>query len=215
MLARTWSAARSARIVVSFWRPASARRWPPARADPRRPRRPNILFAFSDDQSYPHASILGDPVVKTPAFDRVAREGVLFTHSFTACPSCTPSRMSVIKGRHMWQTGLGGVLYGTIDPRYTLFTHALEDAGYHLGYTGKGIAPGDPAAGGVTRPPLGRRIQQPSRPTIRPRASIRATTPRTSRRFSPIAKTGSRSFSGSAARSRIATTIRALAAARG
>ena len=122
---------------------------------PEAPKRPNILFAFSDDQSYPHASILGDPVVKTPAFDRVAREGVLFTHSFTACPSCTPSRMSVIKGRHMWQTGLGGVLYGTIDPRYPLFTHALEDAGYHLGYTGKGIAPGDPAAGGVTRPPLG------------------------------------------------------------
>ena len=74
------------------------------------PQRPNILFAYSDDQSYPHAGILGDPVVKTPAFDRVAREGVLFTHSFTACPSCTPSRMSVIKGRHMWQTGLGGVL---------------------------------------------------------------------------------------------------------
>ena len=47
--------------------------------------RPNILFAISDDQSYPHASILGDPVVKTPAFDRVAREGVLFTHSYTAC----------------------------------------------------------------------------------------------------------------------------------
>ncbi len=122
---------------------------------PEAPRRPNILFAFSDDQSYPHAGILGDRVVKTPAFDRVAREGVLFTHSFTACPSCTPSRMSVIKGRHMWQTGLGGVLYGTIDPRYPLFTHLLEDAGYHVGYTGKGIAPGDPTAGGVTRPALG------------------------------------------------------------
>ncbi len=33
--------------------------------------RPNILFAISDDQSYPHAGILGDPVAKTPAFDRV------------------------------------------------------------------------------------------------------------------------------------------------
>ena len=122
---------------------------------PAPPKRPNILFAFSDDQSYPHASILGDPVVKTPAFDRVAREGVLFTHSFTACPSCTPARASVLTGRQMWQTGEGGVLYGTLDPRYPLFTHLLEDAGYHVGFTGKGFAPGDWKAGGVKRPPLG------------------------------------------------------------
>ena len=46
--------------------------------------RPNILFAFADDQSWPHAGALGDEVVRTPAFDRVAREGVLFTHSFSA-----------------------------------------------------------------------------------------------------------------------------------
>lgn len=45
--------------------------------------RPNILFAISDDQSYPHTSILGDPVVKTPALDRVAREGILFTQNST------------------------------------------------------------------------------------------------------------------------------------
>ena len=125
-------------------------------APPEAPTRPNILFAFSDDQSYWHTGVNGDPVVETHAFDRVAREGVLFRHSFTTCPSCTPSRMSVIKGRHMWQTGLGGVLYGTIDPRYPLFTHLLEDSGYHVGYSGKGVAPGDPAAGGVTRPPLGK-----------------------------------------------------------
>ena len=119
------------------------------------PKRPNILFAFSDDQSYPHASILGDPVVKTPTFDRVAREGVLFTHSFTACPSCTPSRASVLTGRQMWQTGEGGVLNGTLDPRYPLFTHLLQDAGYHVGFTGKGFWPGDWKAGGLTRPPIG------------------------------------------------------------
>ena len=36
--------------------------------------RPNILIAIADDQSYPHTSAYGDPVIKTPAFDRVARE---------------------------------------------------------------------------------------------------------------------------------------------
>jgi len=40
---------------------------------PRRP--PNILFCIADDWSWPHASIAGDKVVKTPTFDRVARKG--------------------------------------------------------------------------------------------------------------------------------------------
>jgi N-sulfoglucosamine sulfohydrolase len=41
--------------------------------------RPNILFCISDDQSYSHTGANGDPVVKTPAFDRIAREGLRFT----------------------------------------------------------------------------------------------------------------------------------------
>ena len=40
--------------------------------------RPNILIAIADDQSYPHASAYGDPAIRTPGFDRVARNGVLF-----------------------------------------------------------------------------------------------------------------------------------------
>ena len=39
--------------------------------------RPNILLCISDDQSYAHAGANGDRLVKTPAFDRVAEEGVL------------------------------------------------------------------------------------------------------------------------------------------
>ncbi len=118
-------------------------------------RRPNILFAISDDQSYPHTSILGDPVVKTPAFDRIAREGVLFSHSFAACPSCTPSRSSILTGRQIWQVGEAGVLFGTLHPEHALFTHLLEDAGYHVGFVGKPWAPGDWRAGGLKRHPNG------------------------------------------------------------
>ena len=43
--------------------------------------RPNILFCISDDQSYAHTGANGDPVVQTPAFDRIAREGLRFTHA--------------------------------------------------------------------------------------------------------------------------------------
>ncbi|MDE0626906.1 MAG: hypothetical protein OXH99_10955 [Bryobacterales bacterium] len=43
---------------------------------------PNILFAISDVQSFAHAGASGDPVVRTPAFDHVASEGVRFSHAF-------------------------------------------------------------------------------------------------------------------------------------
>ena len=44
--------------------------------------RPNILFCISDDQSWPHASAYGFKAVNTPAFDRIAREGILFNNAF-------------------------------------------------------------------------------------------------------------------------------------
>jgi len=119
-------------------------------------RRPNLLFVIADDQSWLHAGAYGDRLVRTPAFDRIASEGVLFTHSFSASPSCTPSRSSVLTGRHQWQTGEGGVLYGTLPKQIPLFPHLLADAGYFTGFTGKGWGPGDWQAGGLARHPIGR-----------------------------------------------------------
>ena len=57
--------------------------------EPNKSKAPNVLLVISDDQSWLHTSITGDKVVKTPAFDRVAEEGILFTNAFSACPcSC-------------------------------------------------------------------------------------------------------------------------------
>ena len=55
----------------------------------------------------------------------------------------------------MWQLGQGGVLFGTLEPRFPLVTHLLEDAGYYVGYVGKPWAPGDWQAGGLSRHPNG------------------------------------------------------------
>jgi N-sulfoglucosamine sulfohydrolase len=123
-------------------------------------RRPNILFAIADDQSWAHTSINGCAYVKTPAFDRVAREGVRFNHAYCASPSCTPSRSSVLTGRQIWQIGEGGVLYGTLEKAYPPFSHVLMDAGYFTGWTGKGWGPGDWEAGGLRRHPIGREFNQ-------------------------------------------------------
>ena len=119
--------------------------------------RPNILFAIADDRSWDGAFRYGGKsVLNTPAIDRVMAEGVTFEHSFCASPSCTPSRSCVLTGRQMWQVEEGGTLYGSMPPKYPVFTHLLEDAGYDVGCTAKTWGPGNWKAMGQTRPPAGR-----------------------------------------------------------
>ena len=112
--------------------------------------RPNILFCLSDDQSWPHASAYGEPVVQTPVFDRVAREGALFQHAYCAAPSCTPSRSAILTGQDIWRLGEGGQLFGTLRASDPVYTDLLAENGYHVGYSDKGWAPGSINAGGRT-----------------------------------------------------------------
>ena len=118
-------------------------------------RRPNILLAISDDQSWVHAGAYGNNNVKTPAFDRVAREGVLFTHAFCSAPSCTPSRAALLTGQDFWRLEQGANLMGTLPKKFDVYPDLLEAAGYFVGYTGKGWSPGNLRAGGRTRNPAG------------------------------------------------------------
>lgn len=66
-------------------------------------KRPNILFAISDDQSFLHTGFAGCKTVETPAFDRVAREGILFTNCYAGSPGCAPSRSALVTGKYNWQ----------------------------------------------------------------------------------------------------------------
>ncbi len=107
--------------------------------------RPNILIAIADDQSYPHTSAYGDPVIKTPAFDRVARSGVLFRNAFTPAPGCSPMRAAFLTGREIWQIREAGTHASTFPRDLPVFTEQLASAGYHVGMTGKGWSPGNAA----------------------------------------------------------------------
>ena len=119
------------------------------------PSPPNILVIIADDWSHPHAGVYGDRVVKTPTFDRIAREGVLFRNAFAASPSCTPSRASLLTGRAVHQLEEGGNLWGSLPAKFTVFPDLLEAAGYTVGFTRKGWGPGDVKAAGRTRNPAG------------------------------------------------------------
>jgi uncharacterized sulfatase len=105
--------------------------------------RPNILIAISDDQSWLHASAYGSKMVQTPSFDRVAREGILFTQAFCPSPGCSPSRAAFLTGLNTWQIEHAGTHASYFDAKYVTFPDALSAAGYFVGHCGKGWGPGD------------------------------------------------------------------------
>lgn len=113
-------------------------------------KRPNILFCIADDWGWPHAGIYGDPVVKTPTFDKLAKEGVLFEHAYVSSPSCTPSRSAILTGQYHWRLGEAANLWSALDVNIPVYPLLLEEAGYHVGYWRKCWGPGDIKAGGYT-----------------------------------------------------------------
>jgi len=122
--------------------------------------RPNVLLAISDDQSFAHTSATGCRAVRTPAFDRVASEGVLFRNAFGASPGCSPCRASLLTGRHTWQIEQAGTHASSFPTDYVVYPDLLEQAGYWIGCTGKGWGPGDWAVSGRTRNPAGPAFNQ-------------------------------------------------------
>lgn len=105
--------------------------------------RPNILFCIADDWGCPHAGAYGDPVVQTPAFDRLAAEGVLFENAFVTAPSCTPCRNSILTGQYHWRLEHGGNLWSTLHPKYPVYPELLEGSGYFIGHWRKAWGPGN------------------------------------------------------------------------
>ncbi len=118
--------------------------------------RPNVLIAISDDQSYPHASAYGDPVVQTPAFDRVAREGLLFRNAFSPAPGCSPMRAALLTGQYIWQLREAGTHASSFPRDLACFPGKLAEAGYAVGYTGKPWGPGNYRISGWEENPAGR-----------------------------------------------------------
>ena len=119
-------------------------------------RPPNILFIIFDDwNGSTHAGAYGCDWVKTPNFDRVAREGVLFKNAFTSNPKCSPCRASILTGRNTWQLEEAVCHNGIFPPKFAVYPDLLEKAGYTVGLTGKGWGPGNFKLEGRTRNPAG------------------------------------------------------------
>lgn len=107
------------------------------------PASPNILFIIFDDWGWRDAGAYGSTWVKTPHFDRIAREGVLFMNAFTSNPKCSPCRATILTGRNSWQLREAVSHNGYFPDGFEVYPDLLERAGYEIGLTGKGWGPGD------------------------------------------------------------------------
>ena len=117
--------------------------------------RPNILILMSDNHSSEHVGSYGDPVVRTPNIDQVAEQGVSFANAFASAPSCTPARASMLTGQDIWRLEEGANLHGILPGKFEVYPDLLEDAGYLVGYEGKGWGPGNWKDAGRSRNPAG------------------------------------------------------------
>src|SRR6185437_16982076 len=122
--------------------------------------RPNILFIIFDDWGHRDAGAYGSTWVKTPNFDRIAREGIRFDNCFTSNPKCSPCRASILTGRNTWQLEEACCHHGIFPSKFAVYPDLLEKDGYTVGLTGKGWGPGDFAAGGFKRNPAGPNFDQ-------------------------------------------------------
>ena len=98
--------------------------------------RPNILFLMADQFRGDCIGAEGNAAIRTPNFDRIAREGALFRHAYTCLPSCTPVRATLLTGWAPWRHGMLG--YGVVAERYANEKpRMLRDAGYYTAGFGK------------------------------------------------------------------------------
>lgn len=98
--------------------------------------KPNIVLVMADDQGWGDMAYNGHPVVKTPNFDKLAAAGLRFDRFYAAAPVCSPTRGSVMTGRH--PNRFGCFQWGhTLRPQEITIARALKSAGYRTGHFGK------------------------------------------------------------------------------
>ncbi len=99
--------------------------------------RPNIILIQADDLGYGDLSAYGQAQFQTPGLDRLAREGIRFTHYYAGSTVCAPSRGALMTGLHTghaWIRGNGEIPLRDQDVTVAML---LRDAGYRTAVIGK------------------------------------------------------------------------------
>ena len=98
--------------------------------------KPNIILCMADDQGWGDVAYRGHPVLRTPVLNEMARTGLLLERFYAAAPVCSPTRGSVLTGRHPNRYGCFSWGY-TIRPQEVTIAEAVKTAGYTTGHFGK------------------------------------------------------------------------------
>jgi arylsulfatase len=106
--------------------------------------RPNILFLMSDEHRHDALGCAGNAAIETPNLDRVAGQGVNFTHTYCQGPLCQPSRASIITGQYVHRHGQTWNGF-SMRPEWPTLMKQLQTAGYQTAMIGKAHFSGDGA----------------------------------------------------------------------
>lgn len=103
-----------------------------------RGKRPNIILLVTDDQGYGDVSAHGNPVLRTPAIDRLFLESFRFV-DFHVSPTCSPTRSALFSGRHEFKNGVTHTILERerLAPQTITLAQVLKEAGYATGIFGK------------------------------------------------------------------------------
>lgn len=119
---------------------------------------PNFLILMADNQSWNHVGCYGDPILRTPNIDKLAKDGIRFTNAYCSAPSCAPARASMLTGQDIWRLGEAANLWSSFPKKLVTYTNILQRSGFLVGYEGKGWGPGDYVAGGLDHNPAGHKF---------------------------------------------------------
>jgi arylsulfatase A-like enzyme len=140
--------------------PAAAALRATARADEDSPARPNVVFFLVDDMGWRDLACYGSTFFETPNIDRLAAQGMRFTDGYAACPVCSPTRASIVTGKHPARLHLTNFLVGRrwpkdapiappdwqtfLPPSEVSIAERLKTAGYTTAHIGKWHLGGKP-----------------------------------------------------------------------
>lgn len=99
--------------------------------------RPNILIIVSDDHAYQTIGAYGSRFMKTPAIDRIAKEGVVFNNAYVTNSICGPSRAVILTGKYSHKNGFKDNENSHFDGDQNTFIKELQRSGYLTSWIGK------------------------------------------------------------------------------
>ena len=97
----------------------------------------NVLHIITDSQRFDTIGALGNPIIRTPALDRLVHQGTAFTSAYTPAPICVAARSCMLNGQYMPNTGCYDNSYPTLPSGNRGFVDCLTNAGYRTHAVGK------------------------------------------------------------------------------